>query len=118
VLRFIPGTLAWGEGFRLLQPASELGRAGRLIRGFHDAVAGFVPPAGARWQVSIPADRAEIIAHHDLAPWNLVVGDQWRFIDWDMAAPGSRLWDLAWASLGLIPTGRQLDVRPARSGTS
>jgi Phosphotransferase enzyme family len=103
VLRFIPGTVAWGEGFRLLQPARELARAGRLIRDFHDAVAGFVPPADAHWQVNIPPDRAEIIAHHDLAPWNLVIGDQWTFIDWDMAAPGSRLWDLAWASLGFIP---------------
>ncbi len=103
VLRFIPGTVAWGAGFRLLQPASELARAGRLIRDFHDAVAGFVPPADARWQVSVPPDRAEIIAHHDLAPWNLVIGTRWAFIDWDMAAPGSRLWDLAWASLGFIP---------------
>jgi hypothetical protein len=25
------------------------------------------------------------------------------FIDWDVAGPGSRLWDLAWASLGFIP---------------
>ena len=79
VLRFIPGTVAWGEGFRLLQPASELARAGRLIRDFHDAVTGFAPPSDAHWQVGIPPDRAEIIAHHDLAPWNLVVGDQWAF---------------------------------------
>jgi Ser/Thr protein kinase RdoA (MazF antagonist) len=103
VIRFIPGTVAWGEGFRLLQPARELARAGRLIREFHDAVAGFVPPADAHWQVNILPDRAEIIAHNDLAPWNLVIGDQWTFIDWDMAAPGSRLWDLAWASLGFVP---------------
>ncbi|HSZ47522.1 MAG TPA: hypothetical protein VK823_19450 [Streptosporangiaceae bacterium] len=43
VLRFIPGTIGWGDGFRLLQPAGNLARAGRLIRDFHDAVAGFVP---------------------------------------------------------------------------
>jgi Ser/Thr protein kinase RdoA (MazF antagonist) len=103
VLRFIPGTVAWGEGFRLLQPVGELARAGRLIREFHDAVAGFVPPADAHWQVNVPPDRTEIIAHHDLAPWNFVIGDQRAFIDWDMAAPGSRLWDIAWASLGFIP---------------
>ena len=28
----------------------------RLIRAFHDAVAGFSPPAGASWQVLIPAE--------------------------------------------------------------
>jgi Phosphotransferase enzyme family len=103
VLRYIPGTVAWGDGFELLRPGAGLVRAARLIRDFHDAVTGFVPPAGARWQVNIPADTDEIIAHHDLAPWNLVIGDQWAFIDWDMAAPGSRLWDLAWAVLGFVP---------------
>jgi hypothetical protein len=103
VLRFIPGTVAWGDGFRLVEPAAGLARAARVIREFHDAVTGFVPPADARWQVCIRADRNEIIAHHDLAPWNLVVGGRWAFIDWDMAAPGSRLWDLAWAALGFVP---------------
>lgn len=44
MLRFIPGTIAWGDGFRLLQPAGNLARAGHLFRDFHDAVAGFVPP--------------------------------------------------------------------------
>ena len=71
---------------------------------FHDAVAGFTPPPGARWQVLMPADGDEIIAHHDLAPWNLVMGDgQWAFIDWDTAAPGTRLWDLAYAMHGFAP---------------
>ena len=45
-----------------------------------------------------------IIAHHDLAPWNLVIGPaRWAFIDWDTAAPGSRLWDLAYALHGFVP---------------
>jgi thiamine kinase-like enzyme len=76
----------------------QLRRAARLIRDFHDAVAGFTPPPGAQWQVLMPADGDEIIAHHDLAPWNLVIADrEWAFIDWDVAAPGTRLWDLACA---------------------
>lgn len=56
-----------------------------------------------------PSGSADLIAHHDLAPWNLVVGDQWVFIDWDMAAPGSRLWDLAYALHGFVP----LSANPA-----
>ncbi len=112
VLSFIPGTVAWGAGFELLQPAASLTRAARLIRDFHDAVTEFVPPADAQWQVNVPADRFEIIAHHDLAPWNLVVGERWAFIDWDMAAPGSRLWDLAWAVLGFIPLSANPQFQP------
>ncbi len=29
--------------------------------------------------------------------------DEWAFIDWDTAAPGSRLWDVAYAVHGFIP---------------
>jgi Ser/Thr protein kinase RdoA (MazF antagonist) len=104
VLSFIPGAVAWPDHFRRLDGDGELRRAARLIRDFHDAVAGFVPPPGARWQVLVPADGDEIIAHHDLAPWNLVMGErQWSFIDWDTAAPGTRLWDLAYAMHGFAP---------------
>jgi len=73
-------------------------------------VAGFAPPPGAQWQVLMPADGDEIIAHHDLAPWNLIMGDrEWAFIDWDVAAPGTRLWDLAYAMHGFAP----LSANPA-----
>lgn len=104
ILSFIPGTVAWPEGFHLLDGDGQVRRAARLIREFHDAVAGFTPPPGVQWQALIPADGDEIIAHHDLAPWNLVIGDrQWAFIDWDTAAPGTRLWDLAYAMHGFVP---------------
>jgi hypothetical protein len=29
----------------------------------------------------------------------------WVFIDWDLAAPGRRAWDVAWALLSLVPLG-------------
>ena len=111
VLRFVPGTVPWPTRFELLGPAAQLAKAARLIRDFHDAVTGFVPPADAQWQVNIPADRLEIIAHHDLAPWNLVIGHRWAFIDWDNAAPGSRLWDLAYAIHGFVPLSANPDIQ-------
>lgn len=115
VLRFIPGVVPWPEHFELLGPPAQLARAARLIRDFHDAVAGFIPPPDARWQVNIPADNYEIIAHHDLAPWNLVVGNQWALIDWNNAAPGSRLWDLAYAIHGFIPLSADPRFHPVDS---
>jgi hypothetical protein len=114
VLTFIPGPVAWPDHFHRLDGDGELRRAARLIRDFHDAVAGFTPPPGARWQVLMPADGDEIIAHHDLAPWNLVMGErQWAFIDWDTAAPGTRLWDLAYAMHGFAPLSADPAVRRA-----
>ena len=29
--------------------------------------------------------------------------DRWVFIDWDNAAPGTRLWDIAWAAISFPP---------------
>jgi hypothetical protein len=104
VLSFIPGTVPWPEEFGLLEPLDRLVRAARLIRDFHDAVTGFVPPPDAHWQMLIPAEGdCDIVAHHDLAPWNLVIGPRWAFIDWDLAAPGTRLWDIAYAVHGFAP---------------
>jgi hypothetical protein len=103
VLSYIPGVVPWPDHFHLLQPIGQLRRVARLIREYHDAVQTFTPPPDAAWQTLIPSEGTDIIAHHDLAPWNLVIGDTWAFIDWDNAGPGSRLWDLAYAIHGFIP---------------
>jgi len=104
VLTFMPGTVPWPGHFELMEPAAQLVRTARLIRDFHDAVSGFSPPTHAHWQVVIPPEGAcDIIAHHDLAPWNLVLGPRWAFIDWDGAGPGGRLWDVAYAVHGFVP---------------
>jgi hypothetical protein len=101
VLEYIPGHLAHA------MPPMDLDglrRVGGLVRDLHDAAAGFIPPPDSRWEVYVPADRSDLICHHDLAPWNLVCDqDRWVFIDWDGAGPGSRLWDLAWAAAGFVP---------------
>jgi hypothetical protein len=104
VLEFIPGAVVWPDHVRLLDHDDDLRAVARLIREFHDAVASFRPPPGAHWQHLIPAEGSDMIAHHDLAPWNLVIGEhRWAFIDWDTAAPGSWLWDLAYAMHGFVP---------------
>ncbi|MGC4892474.1 hypothetical protein [Micromonospora sp. DT31] len=87
----------------------------RLTRELHDALATFTPPPDARWNVVIPADRDEMIVH-DLAPWDLVIGDRWVVIDWDNAGPGSRLWDLAYAVHGFVPMSARPDWQRADAG--
>jgi hypothetical protein len=112
VLEFVPGRMAID-----MPPLNtgDLRRVGQLIRELHDKSEGFDPPPDARWQVVIPPDRCGLICHHDLGPWNLVIGaDRWVFIDWDGAGPGSRLWDLAYAATGFVPFGSGGD--PATDG--
>ncbi|GAB3213743.1 phosphotransferase [Marinactinospora thermotolerans] len=112
VLSYCPGVPTWPERFDLMEPRSALTRVGHIIRDFHDAVAGFTPPPGARWRVLYPQAGDEIIAHHDLAPWNLIAGtDSWAFIDWDTAAPGTRLWDLAYAVVSFVPLSAEPALR-------
>ena len=101
ILAYVPGTSA-----DALPPMTldELARLGRMVRSLHDAAAGFVPPPGAVWDVAIPPDGADLVCHQDLAPWNLIRdGERWTFIDWDAAAPGTRLWDLAYAAQTFAP---------------
>ncbi|MQB01787.1 MAG: phosphotransferase, partial [Actinobacteria bacterium] len=67
---------------------------------------GFMPPADARWQtVAAAPGGGEVICHNDLAPWNTVFVGQRpvAFIDWDMAAPGPRRWDVAYALWHFVP---------------
>ena len=102
MLTFVPGSVLHPHGL----DDAGLERVARLIRAYHTAVASFRPPADAHWQPDgrDPRGPAELICHNDLAPWNLVLGEPaWVFIDWDLAAPGRRLWDLALAACSFVP---------------
>ncbi len=101
VWEYIPGPL-WHSS-KAHTPA-DLRRVGALIRSLHDAAASFHAPEGAQWNKHYKASGHDLICHNDLAPWNLVCGDAcWTFIDWDAAAPATRLWDLAWSCISFPP---------------
>lgn len=95
VQEFVAGPLAMDRDPLSLD---ELARVGALVRDIHDAAATFIAPADAVWETAIPAPGSDLVCHNDLAPWNLVTGERWVFIDWDAAAPSTRLWDLAYAA--------------------
>ena len=105
VLSYLPGEPVHPNQRDLLQPDQALVEIGTMIREFHDASASFRPPADAQWQVVIPDVGSDLVVHHDLAPWNLIASPHgaWGLIDWDVAAPGTRLWDLAYAAHGFVP---------------
>jgi Ser/Thr protein kinase RdoA (MazF antagonist) len=84
----------------------------RLIRRLHEASAGWVPPPDAVWG-GTPANQGrrviqdvELVSHCDYYPGNVVFRDGLpvALIDFDLAHPTSRLYDLAnalwyWAPL-------------------
>lgn len=95
VTEFIPGRLAIDSA---PLTHAELGRVGAMVRAIHDASETFTPDPDMLWSTPIPSPGGDLICHNDLAPWNLILGERWTFIDWDGAAPSTRLWDLAYAA--------------------
>jgi len=96
VLEYVPGDTGDHNG---TYTPEELVAIGRMVRGLHDAAGRFAPPPDARWYCPIPPDRAELVCHNDVSPWNLVrSGGRWVLIDWDYAAPASRGWEVAYAA--------------------
>lgn len=99
VLEYVRGELGDDRG---TYSTAELASIGRMLADLHHALETFVPPPAASWNRIIPPDREELVCHNDVAPWNLVRSARgWVLIDWDAAAPGSRLWDLAYAAQGM-----------------
>jgi hypothetical protein len=106
VLSYVPGeaVTAPAPGWGLTDAA--LVSVGRLLRRFHDAVAGF-DPSRYGWPHAAPAPFAGAgIAHNDPNLDNVVFRDgvAVALIDFDLAAPGAPVWDVAatarlWAPL-------------------
>ena len=92
--------------------------AGKLIRSFHEAVADFRPPVDAVWwrMPGAPQD-GEVVCHNDLAPYNTFYREALpvAFIDWDMASPAPRAWDLAHAVWRFAPISADIGVTPAET---
>ncbi len=89
------------------------------LRMFHDAQFGFTPPPHAIWRAfGPPPPDAEVICHHDAAPHNMI----WRtdgtlaLIDFDLASPGSRIYDVAYAAWTWVPIFSDRDCHHARLG--
>lgn len=84
ILSYLEGAIWPDSGSGLSDDLLE--QAARAIRRYHDATAG-----------SRLSQGSEIVAHHELGPHNTIFqgGHLVGFIDWDDAAPGTRLRDLA-----------------------
>ncbi|MFD9701771.1 aminoglycoside phosphotransferase family protein [Lentzea sp. NPDC059081] len=99
VLTYVEGE-SGPQGWARVVDDAGLTRFARLLRDYHDAVAGFVPSDDLGWFTGDTGlSGHEVICHGDFGPWNVV----WRgerpvgVIDWDYARPASRLHDVAYA---------------------
>jgi len=107
VLRYVEGEAHNGTSAplpRTLLADDLLVGAATLLRRYHDVVAEFRPPPNATWRLTAPTTH-EVICHNDWSPWNAVLrgGQVELMLDWDLAGPGTRVWDVANAAYAWVP---------------
>ncbi|MGD0603709.1 MAG: phosphotransferase [Streptosporangiaceae bacterium] len=121
VLSFVPGDVPRNP----LPPEAAgddvLVALAQLIRALHEASAGWVPPPGAVWggtpaSTGRPAtDPTELVSHRDYYPGNVVFrgGRPVALIDFDLAKPTTRLYDIVNAVWYWAPLRDPRDRAPA-----
>lgn len=120
VLSYVPGHAvtppypAWALGEDALRSVAD------LLRALHDAVEGFDPgdhvwpgPVPARWCTGL-------VTHNDPNLDNVVFRDgrAVALIDFDLASPASRVWEVATAARLWAPLRTEADVDDPRRGFS
>jgi hypothetical protein len=118
-------TLTYMEGQAAVLPMpaelltdAALVSVAELLRRYHRAAASF-DPAGYRWPRPIPARfRTGLVSHNDVHPANLVFRDgrAVALIDFDLAGPGSAVWDVVAAARSWAPLFDEQDITDSRQG--
>jgi hypothetical protein len=110
VLTFLPGTIVDVDDQQLTD--TQLVDVTRWVRELHDAVAGFTD--GGPWRY-FDVEQPELVGHNDVAPYNVAFeGDRLvAFIDWDLAGPTTRLFELAHLAWSGVPLHRPVPAPDA-----
>ncbi|MDP9846834.1 phosphotransferase enzyme family protein [Streptosporangium lutulentum] len=123
VLSFVPGDVP-----REPLPPDTAGEEvlvelARLVRRLHDAAQSWTPPADAIWggipgtqgASSTPDDEPPVVSHRDYCPGNVVFRDGLpaALIDFDLAKPTTRVYDIANAVYYWAPLLHPKDRAPA-----
>lgn len=102
VLSFMPGAVPHEMPFWIWSE-DTLSDIAQRIRQWHDATVDF-DSDGSVWNFTADGG-TEVICHNDFAPYNCVFsGEEFSaLIDFDLCAPGSRLWDLGYTVYRFVP---------------
>jgi hypothetical protein len=106
ILSFLPGRAGLWPWPQALKDPQGPRQVGELLRAYHQAVEGFAPSAPAIWRHGPqPLGPGQVVLHGDFGPYNII----WNHdrpsgvIDFELARPGDRLEDAAFAAIRLAP---------------
>jgi hypothetical protein len=104
MVSFIHGTAGHYPLRPFVLTESTLIRLGLLLRRFHDATMGFSLAGDVRWHNS-QGHNGQVVCHGDAGPYNTIFRDgaPVAFIDFERAAPGPRIWDIAFVIYRYAP---------------
>ena len=123
VLSYVDGEVAGRPRPPWIADETRLTSIGRLVRGYDDAAASFVPSPDALAAVRVaeipglppaPAYPPELIGHLDFTPENIVFRDgrAYGLIDFDLAKPATRAEEMFNAMMWWAPLFDPRDVDP------
>ncbi|MFE3855032.1 phosphotransferase [Streptomyces griseorubiginosus] len=105
-LTFIPGDVALPPFPRWAMTESALRSVGALLRRLHDTSATVAVDPDVDWPRSMAdPEGGTMLCHNDVCPENVVFrdGHAVALIDFDLAAPGRAVWDLAMTARYWVP---------------
>jgi Ser/Thr protein kinase RdoA (MazF antagonist) len=120
VLSYLPGETVTTPYPDWSMTDEALDSVAHLLRTYHEAVADF-RPVGLEWAEPVPSGYVTgLISHNDPNLDNVVFQDgvAVALIDFDLAGPGSALWDVATAVRLWAPLRPDPDIHDVRRGRS
>ena len=118
VLSYVEGDAATAPPAPWALTDSALVSVADLLRRYHEAVRSF-DPSRYDWPTTVPSPyRRGIVSHNDPNLDNVVFrdGEAVALIDFDLASPGSELWDVALAARLWVPLRDPVDIPDERAG--
>ena len=107
VLGFIPGeTSTPPYPHKWVRTDETLIAIGRMLRSLHDTTRGFMAPPDAVWATGLGDPQGgAVVCHNDVCIENVVIssGRVAGLLDFDFAAPGRPVWDLAMTARYWVP---------------
>ncbi|KMK76763.1 phosphotransferase [Alkalihalobacillus pseudalcaliphilus] len=107
IISFIEGETGHYPLKKYMWSNDALTEVAKMLRLYHDAVRDF--PFEENWKpIDHTPEPIEVLCHNDFAVYNIIFNHEKPvgIIDFDHAAPGPRLWDIAYTLYTCVPLSR------------